>query len=167
MTRVVDFINTPTGMVGVIGDARITSLAKFWQKGVTYLDLGDRPDLTIDEALEAISADPREIEFILVDRHIPAKWGSEVGADSTNVHCNYCTKHHDEVKKLIAGPGVYICNECIDLCHGILHETPPQVQKARDDLHALIVITLQRHGHLPVYELADQIVAAVVEGSRS
>lgn len=42
------------------------------------------------------------------------------------------------------------------------HRTPE-----RDDLHATIVQTLQRHGHLPVYELADEIVAAVVEGSRS
>lgn len=34
--------------------------------------------------------------------------------------CSFCGKGHSEVKKLIAGPGVYICNECVDLCVGIL-----------------------------------------------
>ncbi|MAJ81799.1 MAG: ATP-dependent Clp protease ATP-binding subunit ClpX [Legionellales bacterium] len=36
--------------------------------------------------------------------------------------CSFCSKNQDEVKKLIAGPGVYICNECVDLCVDILHE---------------------------------------------
>jgi len=36
--------------------------------------------------------------------------------------CSFCGKSHSEVKKLIAGPGVYICNECIDLCSGILEK---------------------------------------------
>lgn len=34
--------------------------------------------------------------------------------------CSFCGKGHSEVKKLIAGPGVYICNECVDLCVSIL-----------------------------------------------
>ncbi len=34
--------------------------------------------------------------------------------------CSFCGKSHAEVKKLIAGPGVYICNECIDVCSRIL-----------------------------------------------
>ncbi len=34
--------------------------------------------------------------------------------------CSFCGKSHSEVKKLIAGPGVYICNECIDVCSGIM-----------------------------------------------
>jgi len=34
--------------------------------------------------------------------------------------CSFCGKSHSEVKKLIAGPGVYICNECIDVCSNIL-----------------------------------------------
>jgi len=36
--------------------------------------------------------------------------------------CSFCGKGHSEVKKLIAGPGVYICNECIDVCSGILEK---------------------------------------------
>jgi len=34
--------------------------------------------------------------------------------------CSFCGKSHSEVKKLIAGPGVYICNECVDVCGNIL-----------------------------------------------
>jgi ATP-dependent Clp protease ATP-binding subunit ClpX len=36
--------------------------------------------------------------------------------------CSFCGKSHSEVRKLIAGPGVYICNECIDVCSGILEK---------------------------------------------
>ena len=38
--------------------------------------------------------------------------------------CSFCTKDKDAVTKLIAGPGVYICNECVDLCGLILAEEP-------------------------------------------
>ncbi len=36
--------------------------------------------------------------------------------------CSFCGKQHYQVKKLITGQGVYICNECIDICNGILEE---------------------------------------------
>jgi ATP-dependent protease Clp ATPase subunit len=43
--------------------------------------------------------------------------------------CSFCKKDQDQVRKLIAGPSVYICDECVDLCNDILegdceHETP-------------------------------------------
>jgi ATP-dependent Clp protease ATP-binding subunit ClpX len=40
----------------------------------------------------------------------------------SGLHCNFCGKSQKDVKKLIAGPNVYICNECIDLCSEILDE---------------------------------------------
>lgn len=43
-----------------------------------------------------------------------------------SLHCSFCGKNATEVKKLIAGPDVYICDECIDLCHGILKGGPVQ-----------------------------------------
>lgn len=39
-----------------------------------------------------------------------------------NLICSFCGKTQDEVKKLVAGPGVYICDECVDLCNDILTE---------------------------------------------
>ncbi len=42
--------------------------------------------------------------------------------ERVKLRCSFCGKSQSEVKKLIAGPGVYICNECIELCNEILHE---------------------------------------------
>jgi ATP-dependent Clp protease ATP-binding subunit ClpX len=39
------------------------------------------------------------------------------------LRCSFCGKSQDEVKRLIAGPTVYICDECIDLCNDIILET--------------------------------------------
>lgn len=39
-----------------------------------------------------------------------------------NFHCTFCGKNQQDVKRLIAGPSVYICNECIDLCVNIMRE---------------------------------------------
>ncbi|WP_122646927.1 ATP-dependent Clp protease ATP-binding subunit ClpX [Enterococcus mediterraneensis] len=41
---------------------------------------------------------------------------------SEKVRCSFCGKTQEEVKKIVAGPGVYICNECIDLCKEIIDE---------------------------------------------
>ncbi len=38
------------------------------------------------------------------------------------LRCSFCGKHQDEVRKLVAGPTVYICNECITLCNDILSD---------------------------------------------
>lgn len=40
--------------------------------------------------------------------------------DLKKFRCSFCGKSEDEVQRLISGPGVYICNECIDLCNGIM-----------------------------------------------
>lgn len=42
--------------------------------------------------------------------------------DEKQLQCSFCGKEQGEVKRLIAGPGVYICNECVDLCMEILEE---------------------------------------------
>ena len=41
---------------------------------------------------------------------------------TTDLFCSFCGKSQDEVKKLIAGPSVYICDECIELCNDIIAE---------------------------------------------
>jgi len=63
------------------------------------------------------------------------------------ISCSFCGKTQDQVKKIVAGPGVYICNECIDLCKEIIDEelneatpldldnipTPIDIKKILDD----------------------------------
>ncbi|MGM0438382.1 MAG: ATP-dependent Clp protease ATP-binding subunit ClpX [Bacillota bacterium] len=46
------------------------------------------------------------------------KFGDEKG----QLKCSFCGKSQDQVKKLVAGPGVYICDECIELCNEIIEE---------------------------------------------
>jgi ATP-dependent Clp protease ATP-binding subunit ClpX len=41
---------------------------------------------------------------------------------NSHLFCSFCGKSQDEVKKLVAGPSVYICNECIELCNDIIEE---------------------------------------------
>ena len=40
--------------------------------------------------------------------------------------CNFCGKTKDQVRKLVAGPGVFICDQCIQLCNEVLHDEDVQ-----------------------------------------
>lgn len=43
-------------------------------------------------------------------------------SDMTNFYCSFCGKSQDEVNKIVAGPDVYICDECVELCKNIIDE---------------------------------------------
>jgi len=58
---------------------------------------------------------------------MPEKKGS---SDDKTLHCSFCGKNQHEVRKLIAGPSVFICDECIDLCNDIILEESQEA--ARD-----------------------------------
>nr|MCU0930556.1 ATP-dependent Clp protease ATP-binding subunit ClpX [Serpentinimonas sp.] len=48
------------------------------------------------------------------------------------LYCSFCGKSQHEVKKLIAGPSVFICDECIDLCNDIIRDELPQTTVTSD-----------------------------------
>ena len=52
--------------------------------------------------------------------------------NTEDLHCSFCSKHKDEVGRLIAGPGVYICNECVESCYSLIQE---QTTKDITDQH--------------------------------
>jgi hypothetical protein len=54
-----------------------------------------------------------------------------VSHPTTKLHCSFCGKDQNEVAKLIAGPTVFICNECIAICNHILAGTVPEGQSAK------------------------------------
>jgi len=47
------------------------------------------------------------------------------GSDSKTLYCSFCGKSQNEVKKLIAGPSVFVCDECVELCNDIIREESP------------------------------------------
>ncbi len=53
----------------------------------------------------------------------------------SHLKCSFCGKSQEQVRKLIAGPGVYICDECVDLCNEILDEelfNPPSISNQKE-----------------------------------
>ncbi len=58
---------------------------------------------------------------------------AKFGEGSDLVKCSFCGKSQKQVKKLIAGPGVYICDECIELCNDIIEEELAEASEVRFD----------------------------------
>ena len=55
----------------------------------------------------------------------------------SHLFCSFCGKSQEEVKKLVAGPSVYICDECIELCNDIIAEDQKEsLTKKRDSVPA-------------------------------
>ena len=55
---------------------------------------------------------------------------ARIGESGDLLKCSFCGKSQKQVKKLIAGPGVYICDECIDLCNEIIEEELNEASEA-------------------------------------
>jgi ClpX C4-type zinc finger len=53
------------------------------------------------------------------------------------LRCSFCGKSQHKVVRLVAGPGVYICNECVDLCNQIMAEELGRSSTSQDDLPTL------------------------------
>ena len=49
------------------------------------------------------------------------------------LYCSFCGKNQNEVRKLIAGPSVYICNECVDLCNDIIKEEISEATESEEE----------------------------------
>ena len=62
---------------------------------------------------------------------------SEKNSDNKLLYCSFCGKSQNEVRKLIAGPSVFICDECVDLCNDI-------IQEELEDLNESGVFTLPK-----------------------
>ena len=62
--------------------------------------------------------------------------------DDANLSCSFCGKSQREVKKMIAGPTVYICDECIELCNDIIAEEVLGLDHREQIAHAPILVAL-------------------------
>jgi ATP-dependent Clp protease ATP-binding subunit ClpX len=93
-----------------------------------------------------------------------------------NLFCSFCGKNQKEVKKLIAGPAVYICDECIQLCSEIIEEETvkeagelshlmiPKEIKARLDEYVIEQETAKKTLAVAVYNHYKRLDSAVVTG---
>ena len=59
---------------------------------------------------------------------------TKLGETGEMLKCSFCGKSQKQVRKLIAGPGVYICNECVDLCNEIIEEELGEVAASVEDI---------------------------------
>jgi len=80
------------------------------------------------------------------------------------LYCSFCGKSQDEVRKLIAGPSVFICDECVDLCNDIIREeiqeAEPQSEDDRLPVPAEIASTLNEY--VIGQERAKKVLAVAV-----
>jgi ATP-dependent Clp protease ATP-binding subunit ClpX len=80
------------------------------------------------------------------------------------LYCSFCGKSQHEVKKLIAGPSVFICDECIDLCNDIIRDEvlPDAQREARGDLPTPLEIKNNLDGYVIGQEAAKRALSVAV-----
>ncbi len=85
----------------------------------------------------------------------------EIHGDSS-ITCSFCGKHQDEVSKLIAGPNVYICDECIDLCNEIVTDSSDEEEP--EELAAVPSVLKPREikAHLDEYVIGQEYAKRVL-----
>lgn len=74
--------------------------------------------------------------------------------DSKLLYCSFCGKSQHEVRKLIAGPSVYICDECVDLCNDIIREEIKEISPKRDN--SALPTPMDIRSHLDDYVIGQQ-----------
>ncbi|NYT24243.1 ATP-dependent Clp protease ATP-binding subunit ClpX [Alcaligenaceae bacterium] len=82
---------------------------------------------------------------------MPEKKGS---SDDKALHCSFCGKNQHEVRKLIAGPSVFICDECIDLCNDIILEESQEA--ARDAVRNELPVPAEIKDFLDGYVIGQE-----------
>src|SRR6266542_495553 len=83
--------------------------------------------------------------------------------DSDLLKCSFCGKSQKQVKKLIAGPGVYICDECIDLCNEIIEEELSETTELKlDELPKPVEIYAFLNDYVIGQEQAKKVLSVAV-----
>ncbi len=82
--------------------------------------------------------------------------------ENDNLFCSFCGKNQSEVRKLIAGPAVYICDECIQLCSEIIEEESEKDSKDTDRILAPKEIKEKLDGYVIEQESAKRVLSVAV-----
>jgi len=78
---------------------------------------------------------------------------NNTSTDGKILYCSFCGKSQHEVRKLIAGPSVYICDECVELCNDIIRE---ELDEAGADKHEKLPTPKDIHAFLDDYVIGQQ-----------
>lgn len=88
---------------------------------------------------------------------------ARIGDGGDLLKCSFCGKSQKQVKKLIAGPGVYICDECIDLCNEIIEEELADADDVKlDELPKPVEIREFLEGYVIGQDTAKRTLAVAV-----
>ncbi len=88
---------------------------------------------------------------------------ARIGDGGDLLKCSFCGKSQKQVKKLIAGPGVYICDECIDLCNEIIEEELADADDVKlDELPKPVEIRDFLEGYVIGQDTAKRTLAVAV-----
>ncbi len=81
--------------------------------------------------------------------------------NTLNCSCSFCGKDQDEVAKLIAGPGVYICDECIDLCNEIVTDSSEEGNR-KEQVTSRVLKPKEIKEHLDEYVISQAFAKRVL-----
>ena len=82
--------------------------------------------------------------------------------EENNLFCSFCGKNQKDVKKLIAGPAVYICDECIQLCSEIIEEENEQESESLENIPIPKEIKVMLDDYVIEQETAKRVLAVAV-----
>ncbi len=82
--------------------------------------------------------------------------------ENDNLFCSFCGKNQSEVRKLIAGPAVYICDECIQLCSEIIEEESEKDSKGSEQIMVPKEIKGKLDGYVIEQEAAKKMLSVAV-----
>src|SRR5210317_20955 len=83
----------------------------------------------------------------------------KTSTDGKILYCSFCGKSQHEVRKLIAGPSVYICDECVELCNDIIRE---ELDEAGSDKHEKLPTPKDIHAFLDDFVIGQQYAKKVL-----
>ena len=92
------------------------SIEELAESGASTREIADLLDMSHQRVHQILGKDDDPVS----EAPLPKRGSGSSGAGTFS--CTFCGKRAEQVKKLVAGPGVYICDECIDLCNEIIAE---------------------------------------------
>lgn len=100
-----------------VGEARYRDALAYLDEGIH--ELAARDEINSGELLKRLKILLAYLDFRLGE-DFGTKWETHAQEEEPEIRCSFCGERKSEERKIIAGPGVFICNECINRCAAAL-----------------------------------------------